>query len=115
LCNNQEQKIMALTATSTIENGVAKIILDGEVDTTSAPAFQAEVAKAVDAKAIRLVLLMEKLTYMSSAGLRVLMFAKQKMGTNVDIYMVGMQEAVQETLEKTGFDQGVIIVNEYNG
>lgn len=106
---------MAFSATSTIENGVAKIILDGEVDANSAPIFQAEVKKAADAKAIRLVLLMEKLTYMSSAGLRVLIFAKQKMGTDVDIYMVGMKEKIKETLETTGFDQGVIIVDKYDG
>lgn len=106
---------MAFSATSTIENGVAKITLVGDVDTTSAPLFQEEVKKAADEKPIRLVLLMEKLTYMSSAGLRVLIFAKQKMGANVDIYMVGMQEKIKETLETTGFDQGVIIVDSYDG
>jgi anti-anti-sigma factor len=51
---------------------------------------------------------------MASAGLRVLIFAKQKMGVDVDIYVVGAQEMILDTLEKTGFIQGVIAVDDYD-
>ncbi len=42
-----------------------------------------------------------------------LIFAKQKMGADADIYVVGGQEQVIDTLEKTGFDQSVIIQDQY--
>ena len=56
---------------------------------------------------------MQDLEYMASAGLRVLIFAKQKMGSEVDIYVVAPQEMVLDTLNKTGFAQSVFIVEEY--
>jgi len=57
--------------------------------------------------------LMQDLEYMASAGLRVLIFTKQKMGPEVDIYPIGTQEMVMDTITKTGFDQSVIIQDHY--
>lgn len=104
---------MAFNATLEISKGIAKITLSGELDASSAPLFKAEIEKAAVADPARLVLMMQDLEYMASAGLRVLIFAKQKMGAAADIYMVGPQEMVLETLQKTGFDQSVIIVDQY--
>lgn len=105
---------MAFTATLEPAPNVAKITLVGELDASSAPAFQEQIDKAAATKPKHLVLMMQKLDYMASAGLRVLIFAKQKMGTDVDIYVVGAQEMVMDTLEKTGFIQGVIALEEYD-
>ena len=105
---------MAFKATLETSNDIAKITLSGELDASSAPIFKTEIEKAAAKHPKRLVLMMQDLQYMASAGLRVLIFAKQKMGTDADIYMVGLQEMVMETLTKTGFDQGVIVVNEYD-
>ena len=57
---------------------------------------------------------MEGLEYIASAGIRVLIFAKQKMGSDVDIYVVAPQEQVMETLEMTGLQYSVTVVEEYN-
>ncbi|NJL11461.1 MAG: STAS domain-containing protein [Calothrix sp. SM1_7_51] len=90
------------------------VTVSGDLDASSAAIFKSEVEKAAESKPSKLVLMMSGLEYMASAGLRVLIFAKQKMGANVDIYVVGAQEMVLDTLEKTGFDQGVIIVDDYS-
>jgi anti-anti-sigma regulatory factor len=42
-----------------------------------------------------------------------LVFARQKMGANMDIYLVGTTEAVRETVEMTGFHHSVIMVDQY--
>jgi anti-anti-sigma factor len=95
-------------------NGIAKITLVGELDASVAAAFRTEIENAANQGAKRLVLLMEELDYMASAGLRTLVFAKQKMGSEVDIYLVGAQESVMETIEMTGFHHSVIILDSYD-
>ncbi|NES83507.1 MAG: anti-sigma factor antagonist [Moorea sp. SIO2B7] len=106
---------MAFNTTLEItDRAIAKITLSGELDGSSAPTFKTEVEKAAAQNPKRLVLLMQDLEYMASAGLRVLIFAKQKMGKNVDIYLIGVQEMVLDTIKKTGFDQSVYILDEYD-
>jgi len=92
----------------------AKITLSGEMDGTMAPQFKTTVEGAAAQGAKRLVLLMSGLSYMSSAGIRVLIFAKQKMGAGVDIYVVGAQEQIVDTLEMTGLQHSVVMLDEYD-
>jgi anti-anti-sigma factor len=48
---------------------------------------------------------------MASAGLRVLVFAKQKLGAATEIAIVGAQPQVLETLEMTGFTDSVVLMS----
>ena len=102
------------TADLEIENSIAKITLAGELDASTAPIFKEKVEAAAQENVKSLVLFMQDLSYMASAGLRVLIFAKQKMGAAVDTYLVGVQETVLDTIEKTGFHQSVILLDEYD-
>jgi anti-anti-sigma factor len=106
---------MAFSATlETTNNGIAKISLSGELDASTAPEFKTQVEAAAATNPKRLVLMMEDLEFMASAGLRVLIFAKQKMGTDVDIYMVGTQESPLDTIKKTCFDHSVYLLDKYD-
>jgi anti-anti-sigma factor len=105
---------MAFNATLTIDSGIAKIIMAGELDASMAHIFQGEVEKAAAQKAKRLVLLMSELDYIASAGLRTLVFAKQKMGPSVDIYVVGAQPQVMDIIQMTGFDRSIIALDTYD-
>lgn len=105
---------MAFKSALEIVNNVAKITLSGELDAAAAPAFRADVEKAAVAKVKIVVLLMKDLEYMASAGLRALVFAKQKMGGGVEIYMIGLQESVMETITMTGFQNSVTFMDEYD-
>src|ERR1700682_6460248 len=91
-----------------IDDRIAKITLNGELDAASAGDFRDKIAEAATKNPRALVLFMENLDYMASAGLRTLIFAKQKMGAAVDIYVIGAQESITETLELTGFQNSVI-------
>jgi anti-anti-sigma factor len=95
-------------------NGIAKITLAGELDASVAQEFRDRVDEAAGQKAKRLVLLLADLEYMASAGLRSLIFAKQKMGVGVDIYVVAAQEPIVDTLTMTGFHHSVIMVDQYD-
>ncbi len=92
-----------------LDDGTAEISLFGELDASVANEFKAAVEKAAAEKPKKLVLNMKELEFMSSAGLRVLVFAKQKMGADVDIYVISAQDPVKDTIEMTGFQHSVIM------
>jgi anti-anti-sigma factor len=105
---------MALNVTSEINNGIAKIALSGELDASVAGEFRNAIESVAAAHPRRLVLLLDGLTFMASAGLRVLIFAKQKLGSMVDLYIVGAHDAVLETMTMTGFHHSVILLDSYD-
>ena len=104
---------MAFDAALEVAKDEARITLRGELDAASAPQFKALVEKAAAGAPQRLVLFMNELGFMASAGLRVLIFARQKMGSGVVIYVVGAQGPVRSTLEMSGFHRSVVVQDEY--
>lgn len=105
---------MVLETNLEIINGIAKITLAGELDAQTAPQFKEQIEKAAEENPKRIVLLVNDLEFMASAGLRILIFSKQKMDASIDIYVVGAQEVVKSTFEKTGFHRSVIMRDEYD-
>lgn len=103
---------MSLTITAEAKK-IAKITLTGEVDSLSAREFQKEIERMAAEAPDELVLMAEHLDFISSAGLRVLIFAKQKLGTHLNVYIVRAQPSVVETLEKTGLHNSFHIVDHY--
>ena len=84
----------------TKNNGVLTVALDGRLDTTTAPEFDQFLCEhCADADA--LILDCEKLVYISSAGLRVLLANQKKMKGAMKL--TGVSELVMEVLEMTGF------------
>ncbi|MGB5687356.1 MAG: STAS domain-containing protein [Candidatus Electrothrix sp.] len=102
------------TSLEMTENGVAKITLSGKLDAGTTGQFQAHIEEAVENKVKRIALLLEGLSFMASAGLRMLVFAKQKLGSSVDIYVIAAQEQVVETIEMTGLNHSVIMRTSYD-
>jgi len=93
--------------------GEATITLSGELDAAAAPQFKAAIEQVAAAKPQRLVLLMNQLEFMASAGLRVLIFARQKMGPGVSLYVVGSHGPVLNTLKMSGFHHSVFLQDAY--
>ncbi len=106
---------MAFSSTIVLSNDTAQITLSGELDASVAPVFRDDVERAAEAHVKKLVINMADLSYMSSAGLRALIFAKQKMGSSVEITLANMHESVKETVQMTGFNNSVTILDAYDG
>ncbi|MBT3383680.1 MAG: anti-sigma factor antagonist [Prolixibacteraceae bacterium] len=104
---------MNFTVTSEINNKVATLTLVGSLDSSSAFVFQEEIQKVAVQSPVEMVLRVSELSFMASAGLRMIVFAKQKLGSQVQIYMVSPQDQIIDTLQMTGFIHSVHIVDKY--
>ena len=78
------------------------IAIVGRLDTTTAPILDAELTGALE-NVKELVLDCSKMDYISSAGLRVLLSAQKKMNQQGSMKLIGVQEAVMDVFEITGF------------
>lgn len=97
-----------------ITENTAKISLSGLLDENSVPILEQEVEKATRTPIKRIVLLLENLKCVSTAGLRGLIFIRQKLGSNVDFYVVGAGENIKSYLKNSEFYQSVTIVDSYD-
>ena len=79
------------------------LTLAGHLDTLSAPQLEAELKSSLDG-ADSLVLDLEGLDYISSAGLRVLLSAHKRMSGKGGMKVRNVNEVVQEVFSVTGFD-----------
>jgi len=91
-----------MTINTEINVNKAKLALDGRLDTTTAPVLEAAVNE-LPAEITELVLDMEKVAYISSAGLRVLLAAQKLMNKKGTMVLTGVCEEVMEVFEMTGF------------
>lgn len=101
---------MPLTLNPSTKGNVARLEIVGDVDGSSAPLVRDAIDKLLSASPQSLILQVEKVAYMSSAGLRVLIFAKQK-SPSLTIYVVKPQPPIVDTLKKTGFYDGVYVTD----
>lgn len=84
------------------EGGKLSVALEGRLDTSTAPQLEEELKSALDG-VTALVLDLEKLEYISSAGLRVLLSAQKIMNKQGEMEINHANEAVMEIFEVTGF------------
>lgn len=99
---------MPLDIQSSVEGTTGRLTLTGQLDGASAPAVRAKVEELLTHKLDKLVLLLEELSFMASAGLRIIIFAKQRQ-PQLKIYVVRPQEPIIDTLRKTGFYDAVYV------
>ena len=86
----------------TVEGGMAIFSLSGRLDTTTAPDLEKEIMSSTDG-ITDLELDMQKLDYISSAGLRVLLAAQKLMNKQGKMTIRNANESVMEIFEVTGF------------
>lgn len=78
------------------------LILEGRLDTVTAPQLNAEI-EAIDKTVQELILDFAQIEYVSSAGLRAVLCGQKKMAAQGSMKLVHVAEAVQEVFDLTGF------------
>ena len=78
------------------------VAVEGRLDTTTAPQLEAELKSALP-EVTSLVMDFEKLEYISSAGLRVLLSAQKTMNKQGEMKLIHVNDVINEIFEVTGF------------
>lgn len=91
-----------------IENGEVTFILEGRLDTASAPKLEEEVKQSASV-ANAMIMDFEKVEYISSAGLRVLLLALKQMRGKGSLKVVHVNDLVREIFDVTGFSNMLTI------
>ncbi len=86
----------------TKENDTLIVNLEGRLDTTTAPELQKTLDDEI-ADHKKLIFDFEKLSYISSAGLRVLLAAQKTMNQQGEMKILHVNETIAEIFEVTGF------------
>ena len=85
-----------------IEDGICDIALEGRLDTTTAPQLEEELKASLEGVK-ELNFDFEKLEYISSAGLRVLLSAQKTMNGQGAMKIKNVIPEIMEVFEITGF------------
>ena len=93
-----------LNIKKTVENGKAVFALEGRLDTISTPELEKELKEVLGGLS-ELTLDFEKLDYISSAGLRVLLTTHKALFGRGEMKILHVNETVMEIFEVTGFTE----------
>ncbi len=91
-----------MTIEKKLENETLKVALEGRLDTTTAP--ELETALSADMEGLKeLVFDFEKLEYISSAGLRILLACQKQMNKQGKMIVRNVHDEIMEVFDITGF------------
>ena len=93
-----------LNIDKTHENGCTFVALKGRLDTTTAPELESTLIDCLKDTSV-LTLDLEKLEYISSAGLRVLLVAQKTMNVQGEMKLTHVGTAIMDIFEVTGFSE----------
>ena len=91
-----------MTIQKTANGSALTLALEGRLDTTTAPQLEAEINSSIEG-VTDLVLDFEKLEYISSAGLRVILAAQKTMKGQGTLVIRHANETLMEVFDITGF------------
>ena len=84
------------------KNGVLIVSVEGRLDTTTSPEFENFLSERID-NINELIIDCEKLEYVSSAGLRVILKAQKAMNAQGSMKLTGVNDSIMEVFDITGF------------
>lgn len=91
-----------MTITKNVVGEQLTVVIEGRVDTTTAPTLEEEVKASVDG-ITELIFDFAKVDYISSAGLRVLLSMQKVMNKQGSMVVKGANDDIKEIFDVTGF------------
>lgn len=101
---------MQLTIETITTDSYLMLSLNGDVDTKTAPSLMEAFAALELASLAELRIDMASVGFLSSAGLRALVFAKQKMPASAQLILIGTSSEISDVITKTGLSQAMKLV-----
>ena len=98
-----------LKTTKTVQDEKAVVVLEGRLDTVTSSELENEL-KTLPDDVRELTLDFEKLDYISSSGLRVLLAAQKKMIGRGEMQIVHVNDVIRDIFEITGFSDILTIL-----
>jgi anti-sigma B factor antagonist len=94
-----------ITTSVAHREGVAVVSVGGEIDLSTAPAFEAAITGALDDDPPVLVIELSEVSFMASAGLRILAATHEKASKSARVAIVANSPATNRPMELTGLDK----------
>lgn len=101
---NKESTESKLKVSVNKDGDTYTVLVDGRLDTLTSPQLDEEINKIIEG-AKKLILDLDKLAYISSAGLRVLLGAAQQLDGKGEMVLIHVSETIREIFDVTGFIQ----------
>ena len=95
------------------EAGAVTIVrIEGNLDTQTSPEAEAQLTRLIEAGARKIVVDFERLAYISSSGLRILLVAaKQLQESGGELRVCSLSDLVREVFDISGFDSILPVSN----
>ena len=91
-----------MTITKKVDGSSLTVALEGRLDTATSPQLEGELRSAVNG-ITELIFDLDKLDYISSAGLRVLLSAQKVMNKQGEMKITNVKPEIMEIFDITGF------------
>lgn len=90
-------------------NDIVEVCLNGYLDASNATELLEDMKKFAGKKISKIIFDAKNLEYIASAGLRVIVFTKQKIGYESDVILRSPQESVVSVVKMSGLDNFIDI------
>ncbi len=98
-----------MTISKKLEGTKLELLLEGRLDTTTSPMLEAELKESMEG-ITELIFNFEKLDYISSAGLRILLAAQKIMNKQGSMVVKNVNNVISEVFEVTGFSDILTVI-----
>lgn len=92
-----------------LEGTKQELLLERRLDTTTSPMLEAELKESMDG-ITELIFNFEKLDYISSSGLRILLAAQKIMNKQGSMVVKNVNNVISEVFEVTGFSDILTVI-----